>query len=286
MVTPFDEDGSLNLAEVGKVADHLVRHGHDGIVVNGTTGEGPTTSDAEKRQIIEATREATSREIAIVAGVGTNDTAHTVELAKQAADAGADGLLVVTPYYSRPSQAGLVQHFLRVADATDLPVMVYDIPGRSAQELTLATLEELATHDRIVAVKDATGKPGDSFVKMLATGLAYYGGDDLLGLATLAQGGSGMVSVVGHVVGDQWRQIIDAVDAQDLVTARRVFAQILPVIGAVMGGGQGAVMVKAALEVAGVLPRRTVRLPLFEATEAETGHVREALAATGLRPGN
>ncbi|MDR2379240.1 MAG: 4-hydroxy-tetrahydrodipicolinate synthase, partial [Bifidobacteriaceae bacterium] len=260
--------------------------GHDGIVVNGTTGEAPTTTDAEKRMIVEAVREAVGPNIKIVAGVGTYDTAHSVRLAGQAEQAGADALLAVTPYYSRPSQTGLVQHFLRLADATDLPVMIYDIPPRSAVHLELGTLVELARHERIVAVKDATGQAGAAFEKMAATNLAYYAGDDLLGLAFLAVGGSGVVSVVGHVAGDLWRRVIDAVDRADLPAARQAMARMLPVINAVLGSGQGAVMIKAALEIAEILPRRTVRLPLAEATESEAGHVRRALAASGLGPGH
>ncbi|MDR2254075.1 MAG: 4-hydroxy-tetrahydrodipicolinate synthase [Bifidobacteriaceae bacterium] len=282
MATPFHEDGALDIDSTRRLARHLKTHGHDGIVVNGTTGEAPTTSDGEKRLIIEAVREAVGPELKVVAGVGTNDTRHSVRLAQEAAEAGADGLLVVTPYYSRPTQTGLVQHFLRVADATDLPVMIYDIPGRSAVHLDEATLRELAGHDRIVAVKDATGQAGAAFHKMVATGLAYYAGDDLLGLAFLGSGAGGVVSVVGHVAGDVWRETIDAVDAGDMATARRAVARILPVITAVMGRGQGVAMVKAALEIVGVLPRRTVRLPLAAATELEAGHVREALATSGL----
>jgi 4-hydroxy-tetrahydrodipicolinate synthase len=283
MAAPFQEDGALDREGVRHLAQYLVQHSHDGLVVNGTTGEAPTTSDAEKRLIIELTREAVGPDVKIVAGVGTNNTEHSVLLAEEAAQAGADGLLVVTPYYSRPTQAGLIQHFLRVADATDLPVMIYDIPGRSAVHLEESTLLELATHDRIVAVKDATGQAGAAFHKMVNTGLAYYAGDDLLGLAFLASGAAGLVSVVGHVTGDLWREVITAVDAGNLPQARRTMAQMLPVINAIMGQGQGVAMVKAALEIMEVLPRRTVRLPLAAANELEAGHVRDALAHAGLR---
>ncbi|MDR1118001.1 MAG: 4-hydroxy-tetrahydrodipicolinate synthase [Bifidobacteriaceae bacterium] len=280
MATPFKEDGALDLDSVRSLAAHLAAHGHDGIVANGTTGEAPTTSDAEKRLIIEAVRAEVGPAVKVVAGVGTNNTAHSVELAKAAAEAGADGLLAVSPYYSRPSQAGMVQHFLRIADATDLPVMIYDIPGRTGVHLEEATLRELAGHDRIVAVKDATGKAGAAFHKMVSTGLSYYAGDDLLALAFLASGADGVVSVVGHVAGDVLRQLVDAVDAGDLPAARHAMARLLPAITAIMG--QGAVLVKAALEILGTLPGRTVRLPLEAATELEVGHVREGLAAAGL----
>jgi len=286
MVTPFSEDGSLDVRGLRQVVEHLLDLGHDGIVVNGTTGEAPTTSDAEKRQIIEVTKAVAGDKAMVVAGVGTNDTAHTVALAKQAADAGADGLLVVSPYYSRPSQPGLIQHFLRAADATDLPVMIYDIPFRSAVNLEMTTLEELSHHDRIVAVKDATGNLGRAFGVMNLTGLAYYSGDDVLNLPMLTIGGAGVVSVVGHVLGAELCQIAAAVNAGDLTTARAVAAKSWPVVGAVMGGGQGACMIKAALEVMGVLPNRVVRLPLFKASESEVSHVRKALLTAGHRPTN
>ncbi|MDR2348126.1 MAG: 4-hydroxy-tetrahydrodipicolinate synthase [Bifidobacteriaceae bacterium] len=280
LATPFTEHGALDLKTTRHLAAHLVQLGHDGLVLNGTTGEAPTTSDAEKRLIVETVRAEVGAGTKLVAGVGTYNTAHSVQLAQEAAEAGADGLLAVAPYYSRPTQAGLVQHFLRIADATDLPVMIYDIPGRSAVRIEEATLRELAKHDRIVAVKDATGQAGAAFHKMISTGLAYYAGDDLLGLAVIASGGAGIVSVVGHVAGDLWRELITAVDSGDLPQARGLMARLLPVITAVMGGGQGAVMIKAALEALGVIPRRTVRLPLIEATELEAAHVRRGLAAS------
>ncbi|MCL2803580.1 MAG: 4-hydroxy-tetrahydrodipicolinate synthase [Micrococcales bacterium] len=279
MVTPFNEDGSLDEAGLQALARHLVDLGHDGIVVSGTTGESPTTTDAEKQRIIELAKEAVEGQAQIVAGVGTFDTAHTVELAKEAADAGADGLLVVSPYYSRPCQAGMIQHFLRAADATELPVMVYDIPIRSAVHLDPATVRELAGHEQIVAVKDATGDLARAFGLGAVTGLAWYSGDDKLNLPFLAQGAAGMVSVVGQVVGDRWRSVIDAIDAGNIDKARQVTAQIWPVVNAICGGGHGVTMVKAALEMAGLIERRTVRLPLFEPTEVETGRVRQSLMA-------
>ncbi|MDR2454070.1 MAG: 4-hydroxy-tetrahydrodipicolinate synthase [Bifidobacteriaceae bacterium] len=282
MATPFEADGALDLDATRALAAHLLEQGHDGLVVNGTTGEAPTTSDSEKRLLVETVRAEVGPAVKLIAGIGTYNTAHSVRLAQEAAEAGADGLLAVAPYYSRPTQAGLVQHFLRLADATDLPVMIYDIPGRSAVHLEEATLRELAAHQRIVAVKDATGQAGAAFHKMVSTGLAYYAGDDLLGLAFIASGAAGIVSVVGHVAGGLWRELIEAVDAGRLARARGLMARLLPVITAVMGGGQGAVMVKAALEALGVIPRRTVRLPLVEASELEAAHVRRALAASHL----
>jgi 4-hydroxy-tetrahydrodipicolinate synthase len=282
MVTPFMDDGALDLASAGRLASYLIDHGNSGLVVSGTTGESPTTSDAEKTQLLRTVIEAVAGRAYVVAGVGTNNTAHSVHLAREAAAAGASGLLVVSPYYSRPNQEGLIQHFLRVADATDLPIIVYDIPGRTGVHIEPATYARLAEHPQIIAVKDATGDPGRAFRLMARTGLAWYCGEDALNLAMLGQGAAGLVSTVGHVAGDAWAAMVQAVDAGDLGRARSIFAQMLPIIDAIMGGGQGAAAVKAALQLQGILPNRTTRLPVFPATEAETGHIREALEVTGL----
>jgi 4-hydroxy-tetrahydrodipicolinate synthase len=282
MATPFTDDGTLDLGAAGQLAAYLVEHGNTGLVVNGTTGESPTTSDAEKVDLLRAVIEATGGRAMVVAGVGTNNTAHSVHLAREAKTAGAHGLLVVTPYYSRPSQDGLVQHFLRVADATDLPVMVYDIPGRSCVHIEEDTWDRLAAHPQIVAVKDAVPDAARAWRLMNRTGLAWYSGDDWLNFTHLAAGAAGVVSVVGHVTGQAWASMAQAIDAGDLPRARHIFRQVTPVIQAVMGGGQGASMIKAALQIVGLLANRTTRLPVFPASEVEAGHVREALAASGL----
>jgi 4-hydroxy-tetrahydrodipicolinate synthase len=282
MATPFTDDGTLDLATAGRLAAYLVEHGNTGLVINGTTGEAPTTSDAEKVDLLRAVIDATAGRAFVVAGVGTNNTAHSVHLAREAKNAGAHGLLVVTPYYSRPSQDGLIQHFLRVADATDLPVMVYDIPGRSCVKIEDATWDTLAQHPQIVAVKDAVADLARAWRLMNRTGLAWYSGDDWLNFAHLAAGGAGVVSVVGHVTGRAWTQLSSAIDAGDMPRARAIFRQVTPVIEAIMGGGQGAAMVKAALQIVGLAPNRVTRLPVFPATEPEAGRVREALEAAGL----
>jgi 4-hydroxy-tetrahydrodipicolinate synthase len=282
MVTPFSADGSLDLDAAATVADHLVRHGHDGLVVNGTTGESPTTSDAEKAALIGAVRAAVGGRARVVAGVGTNDTAHTIELARQAAAAGADGLLLVTPYYSKPPQDGLVAHFSAAADATDLACMLYDIPGRSGVPIETETLVRLAEHPRISAVKDAKADLYASAWVMARTELAYYSGDDAINLPHLANGAVGMVSVVGHVAGDEHRVMVDAVEAGDLPAARAVARQLLPAVRGIMTRGQGAVMAKAALQVAGVLAGRGVRLPMLPATDTQMTTLRADLLDAGL----
>ena len=282
MVTPFTAAGELDLATAQKLAVHLVDAGCDALVVSGTTGESPTTSDAEKEQLLRAVVEAAGDRAVIIAGIGTNDTAHTVELTRQAAKAGAHGLLAVTPYYSKPSQAGLIAHFTAVADATGLPVMLYDIPGRSGIPIRTETLLRLAEHPRITGVKDAKDDLYAGAWLLEQTGLEIYSGSDQLNLPWLSIGASGMISVVGHVAAAQYRRLVSAVDAGDLVTARRINSAVLPAVRGVMTRAQGAVMAKAALELMGVLPTRTVRLPQTAATNEEVALLRSDLEEAQL----
>ena len=282
MVTPFAEDGSIDLAGAQELAAHLVdRQAHDGLVVLGTTGEAPTLSDGEQRAVLEAVLDAVGDRATVVAGVGTNDTAHTIENARRAEQVGAHGLLVVTPYYNKPPQAGLLRHFTAVADATDLPVMLYDIPPRSVVPIAVDTLARLAEHPRIVAVKDAKGDLGAVMQTLARTDLAYYSGDDVLNLPLLAVGAVGVVSVVGHLVGPRLAELIAAVESGDLVKARAVNESLLPVYAGVMGGGQGAVMTKAALRELG-LPAGPVRPPLVDATPEQVAQLRADLADGGI----
>jgi 4-hydroxy-tetrahydrodipicolinate synthase len=282
MVTPFDQDGGLDLDGAARLADHLVAEGCDGLVVSGTTGESPTTTDAEKEQVLRAVLDAVGDRATIIAGVGTYDTHHTVELARQAEKAGAHGLLIVTPFYNKPPQEGLVRHFTAAADATLLPVMLYDIPGRSGVPITTETLVRLAGHDRIVAVKDAKGDLFASSEVMARTELAYYSGDDALNLAHLTQGAAGVVSVVAHVAAARYAAMMDAVSAGDLPEAIRLHRQLLPAVRAIMTRTQGAIMAKAAAQLAGALNSRAVRSPLVEATEEQVVELRADLVAAGL----
>jgi 4-hydroxy-tetrahydrodipicolinate synthase len=282
MVTPFTRDGGLDLATAATLAAALVDDGHDGLVVNGTTGESPTTTDEEKAALVRAVVEAVDGRAAVVAGVGTNDTAHTLTLARAAQAAGATGLLVVTPYYSKPPQAGLLAHFTTVADATELPVMLYDIPGRSGVPIETETLVRLADHPRIRAVKDAKGDLAATAWVLARTDLAYYSGDDVLNLAHLACGAVGVVSVVGHVAGAHYRAMVEAVDAGDLPTARGINARLLPAVRGIMTRTQGAIMAKAALELQGRLPNRHLRPPMLPASEAEVAALADDLREAGL----
>ncbi len=284
MVTPFDGDGALDLDAAARLATHLVDQGCDGLVLSGTTGESPTTSDDEKRRLIEAVVDAVGERARVVAGVGTNDTAHTVELAEQAAAAGAHGLLVVTPYYSKPPPAGLLAHFRTVADATDLPVLLYDIPGRTGTRIGSEVLTQLAEHPRILAVKDATGDLTAGSWVMRDSDLAYYCGDDALNLAWLAHGAVGLVSVVGHVATGPYADMVAAATKGDLTTAREIHDRLLPAVRGVMTRTQGAIATKTALQLMGVLAHRTVRQPLPAATDDEVALLRADLVAAGLLP--
>lgn len=282
MVSPFDADGGLDLEAARQVATILVDRGCEGLVLSGTTGESPTTTDEEKSLLIEAVVDAVGDRARIVAGVGTNDTRHSLHLAERAAASGAHGLLVVTPYYSKPPPAGLLAHFRAVADATDLPLMLYDIPGRTGLRLGSEVLRALAEHSRILAVKDATGDLFAGSVAHAETGLAFYSGDDALNLGWLTTGAVGVVSVVGHLAPRQYADMVEAVGKSDLVTARELHVRLLPAVRGVMTRTQGVLMAKAGLQLQGVLTGRTVRAPLVQASDEEVALLRADLEAAGL----
>jgi 4-hydroxy-tetrahydrodipicolinate synthase len=282
MVTPFTADGALDLDAAARLATNLVEAGNDGLVISGTTGESPTTSDEEQDRLLRAVIEAVGDRARIVAGVGTNDTAHSVELARHAEKAGAAAVLVVTPYYSKPPQAGLLAHFTTVADATELPAMLYDIPGRSGVPIATETILRLAEHPRVVAVKDAKGDLPASTEVIAKTDLAYYSGDDVLNIPLLAVGAVGMVSVASHVCSPQLVALAAAIGRGDLAEARRLNEEIWPAIIGIMTRTQGAIMAKAALELLGVLTNRTTRLPLLDATPEQVDLLRSDLRAAGL----
>lgn len=248
MITPFTDSGALDLDRACELAAHLIAEGCDGLVLGGTTGESPTTSDAEKGALVRAVRAAVGPGPSLVAGVGTADTRHTAELARGAEAAGADGLLVVTPYYSRPPQDAVAAHFLKVADATGLPLMVYDIPGRTGTRVEPDTMRRLAEHPRITAVKDCSYDLLASARLIAETGLAYYSGSEELNLPLYAVGGAGYVSTVANVAPRQLRAVLDAYDSGDTALAARLHARTLPLTERMMAGGlPGTVTVKALL---------------------------------------
>ena len=284
MVTPFAGDGSLDLDAAAGLASYLVDElGNDGLVISGTTGESPTTSDAEKADLLRVVLDAVGDRATVLAGVGTFNTEHTLELAATAAKLGANGLLVVTPYYSKPPQAGILEHFRRVADATDTPVMLYDIPGRAGVAIATRTMLRLAEHPKIVAVKDAKGDLAASARVIAQSGLAYYSGDDAMTLPLLSVGAVGVVGTSTHFSAVGTKQLIEAYLAGDVTKALALHRQLLPIYTGIFAT-QGCILVKAGLKLQG----RDVgglRSPLVEATPAEVDELRSALAAAGLRTG-
>jgi 4-hydroxy-tetrahydrodipicolinate synthase len=281
MVTPFAADGSVDLSGAAELARRLVDDlGHDGLVLNGTTGEAPTTSDGEKADLVHAVVEAVGDRAAVLSGVGTFNTEHTLELAADAAKLGVDGLLVVTPYYSKPPQAGLLDHFRQVADATEVPVMLYDHPGRAGTAIRTETMLRLAEHPRIVAVKDAKGDLTASAQVMAQCDLAYYSGDDAMTLPLLSVGAVGVVGTSTHFSGAGMKAMIEAYVAGDVTEALRLHRQLLPIFAGIFAT-QGCILVKAGLALQG-RPAGGVRSPLVVATPAEVEALEAALAAAGL----
>lgn len=282
MVTPFTEDGKVDYDQAAALAEKLVQDGCDGLVVTGTTGETSTLTDEENLGMFRAVKEAVEGKAAIIAGTGTNDTAHSVHLSQRAAEVGVDGLLIVTPYYNKPSQAGVRAHFETIASATDLPVMLYDIPGRSSIAIAPETMIALAKHQNIVAVKDAKADFAAATRVMAETDLVFYSGDDGLTLQWMALGAVGLVGVTTHVATSRFRELVDAVNASDLAKARAINFELEPVIRATMTRVQGAVAAKQILKWQGVLPNSVVRLPLVEPDAAEIEIIRGDLAEAGM----
>ena len=281
MITPFKDDLSIDWNGVERLAQHLIETGHDGIVVNGTTGEAPTTSDEEKIEIIKVVLKATAGKATVVAGAGNNETSHSIEQAKMAAQAGAHGLLVVTPYYNKPPQAGIEAHFRAMADATDVPIMMYDIPGRTGMAIEPDTICRLAEHKNIVALKDAKGDVASTSWVIKRSGIPVYSGDDILNLPLLSVGAVGFVSVCGHTVGRALREMLDAWFAGNSSRALEIHQQLLPVYTGTFRT-QGAILTKAALTLLG-LPGGKVRLPLVDATDAQIQQLREDLRKGGVK---
>ncbi len=262
MVTPFKADLSVDYGAAQQLAADLVALGNDGLIINGTTGEAPTTMPEEKAKLVAAVVEAVGDRAFVVAGVGNNDTADSVEHAKEAAKVGAHGLLVVCPYYNKPTQEGVIAHYRAIADATDLGVVTYDIPGRAGIQIAHETFIELAKHPRIVANKDAKGDPWAAQRAMLATGLPFYSGDDTLNLPLLAVGACGFISVTGHIVADRLKAMAFAYRAGDVGTALRMNQELVPVTHGVMGRVPGAIASKAALDLLGRAGGGVMRLPM------------------------
>ena len=277
---PFKADLSVDWAGVETLAKHLVSTGHDAIVVSGTTGEAPTTNDDEKDELIRVVKATVGDKVKVIAGAGNNETPHSVEQALHAQSVGADGLLVVTPYYNKPPQAGIEAHFRAIADAVDLPVMIYDIPGRTGIEIEPDTIVKLAEHKNIVALKDAKGNVASTSWVIKRCGIPVYSGDDILNLPLLSVGAVGFVSVCGHTVGAQLREMLDAWFAGNAPRALEIHQQLLPVFTGTFRT-QGAILTKAALNLMG-LPGGHTRLPLVDATAAQIEQLKLDLRAGGV----
>jgi 4-hydroxy-tetrahydrodipicolinate synthase len=280
MVTPFAKDGSIDWEGVATLANHLADHGHDAIAVNGTTGEAPTTKSSEKLEIIKVVKSAVGSRVKVLSGAGDNETSYTVEQAKRSADAGADGLLIVAPYYNKPPQAGIEAHFKAVAHATDLPIMMYDIPGRTGVEIESDTIVRLFELPNIVALKDAKGNLAATSDVIARSGIPVYSGDDILNLPFLSIGAVGFVSVCGHTVGSELKEMLDAWFAGDTGRALAIHQKLIPVFKGTFKT-QGAILTKAAMTLMG-LPGGTTRLPLVDATPAQIATLREDLIAGGV----
>ena len=280
MATPFTAEGTVDVETAGRLAHRLVDSGCDGLVLSGTTGESPTTSDAEKITLLRAVLDAVGDRARIIAGAGTYDTAHSVHLAKACAAEGAHGLLVVTPYYSRPPQSGLVAHFTAVADATELPIVLYDIPPRSLIPIEWDTMRILARHPNIVAVKDAKGDLNGAAAVMAETGLTYYSGDDALNLPWLAVGAVGFISVWGHVAARELRDMLTAFNSGDLATARKVAVTLSPLDAAQSRLG-GVTLAKAGLRLQG-FDAGDPRLPQMPATAAQLDELAADMRAAAV----
>jgi 4-hydroxy-tetrahydrodipicolinate synthase len=281
MATAFADDGSVDLDGTAAVAHHLVEHGHDGLVVSGTTGESPTCTVAETGEVLRVVKDAVGDRATVVAGVGSNSTAHSIELTQQAEKLGADALLLVTPYYNKPGQAGVLHHFQQVVAATGTPVVLYDVPGRTGTQISLETYARIKG-DTVVAVKDAVGDYARG-VELLDLGYAIYSGDDLANLGWLAHGASGVISVVGHAAGHQIRSMIEDFLDGNTTAALKTYRRLIPATRAIMGvPNYGATTAKACLQLLGVLDNRNVRGPLVPLTDEEVDDLRAGLEASHL----
>lgn len=280
MVTPMQSDGSIDYEAARKLAKRLVADGADGLVVNGTTGESPVTHMEEKVELVRAVKEVV--DVPVISGAGSNDTIHTVRMTEMTQEAGADAVLIVAPYYSRPSQEGIFRHYRAVDEATDKPILVYDVPGRTGVHIQLETYRRLAELPHVKAVKDATGDIAGAVRKRMETGLTWYSGDDGLFLPFLSVGAVGIISVIAHVASAPMRRLADAFDVGDIHEAQRLAVRLAPLVQALNGNGFQAVMAKAALKVKGVLDDTTMRLPNVGPGDAELERAEKGMRAAGL----
>jgi len=285
LVTPMNSDGEVAWNDVEKLIDDCINQGADGIVVTGTTGETSTLTDAEKVKLVEVGKKVASGRAKIIMGGPSNETAHAIELVKKSEKAGADGIMIVTPYYNKPTQAGVLTHFRMVADASDLPVIIYDIPGRSGIPVKYETFLRLAKHPNVVGVKDAKGDFSEVSRVINETGLLYFSGDDANVLPHLAIGAVGLIGVTANIASAPYRVIVDAVNRGDLTAATDMHKKLEPLVRAVMTHVPGTVAAKYILHGLGRISTPRVRLPLVGPEEWEAALIEDNLALVGELPG-
>ncbi len=277
LVTPFNSDGEVNWADVEKHIDYVITGGADGIVVTGTTGETSTLTDPEKIKLVEVAKAVAGDRAKVVTGGGSNETAHAIELAKKSAKAGADGNMIVTPYYNKPTQAGILTHFRMIADATDLPVILYDIPARTGVPIKYETILRASKHPNIIAIKDAKIDLAEVSRVLNQTDLYYFCGDDAYVLPSLAIGATGLIGVTANITATPYRHIVDAVNAGDLTAATAAHKALEPLVRATMTHVPGTVAAKYILHGLGRISSPRVRLPLVGPEEWEAAQIEDEI---------
>jgi 4-hydroxy-tetrahydrodipicolinate synthase len=285
LVTPFTADGEVDWADVEKHIDDVINDGADGIVVTGTTGETSTLTDPEKVTLVEVAKRVAAGRAKIITGGGSNETAHAMQLYKASEKAGADGVMIVTPYYNKPTQSGILTHFRLIADATDLPVILYDIPGRTGVPIAYETIVRAAKHPNILGIKDAKGDFSQVSRVLNETDLLYFSGDDANVLPHLSIGAAGLVGVTANVAARPYRQIVDAVNAGKLAEATTAHKVLEPLVRAIMTHVPGTVAAKYVLHGLGRIGSPRVRLPLVGPEDFEAAQIEDDLARIGEIPG-
>lgn len=278
LVTPFTADGEVDWPDVEKHVDDVVTRGVDGIVVSGTTGETSTLTDPEKLRLVEVALDVAAGRAKVIQGGGSNETAHAMQLYRASEKAGADGVMIVTPYYNKPTQAGILTHFRMIADATGLPVILYDIPGRTGVPIAYETILRAAAHPNIRAIKDAKGDFAQVSRVLNQTDLLYFSGDDVNVLPHLAIGATGLVGVTANIAPAPYRAIVDAVNANDLATATAAHRSLEPLVRAIMTHVPGTVAAKYVLHALGRISSPRVRLPLVGPEDLEAARIEDEIA--------
>lgn len=281
LITPFDANGEVDWAATEQHIENCIASGADGLVVTGTTGETSTLTDPEKIKLVEVAKSVSAGRAKVITGGGSNETAHAIELYRASEKAGADGVMIVTPYYNKPTQAGILTHFRMVADATDLPALLYDIPGRTGVPIRYETILRLAKHPNILAVKDAKGDFSEVSRVLNQTDLMYFSGDDANVLPHLAIGATGLIGVTANITAAPYRTIVDAVNRGDLAAAQQAHKALEPLVRAIMTHVPGTVAAKYVLHGLGRIGSPRVRLPLVGPEEWEAALIEDEISLVG-----